>query len=77
MRLYVYLLVFHDLISGLEHRCILHIDAFCHFHHFLQQLCAVPEKNKGTRYCRSGHHKMRRNAQICRHLAVQTWITAI
>lgn len=46
MRLYVYLLAFHDLISGLEHRRVLHFDAFCHFYHFLQQFCAIPKKNK-------------------------------
>lgn len=61
MCLYVYLLVFHDLISGLEHRCILHVDAFCHFHHFLQQLCAIPEKNKGACWCLSGDYKIMHN----------------
>lgn len=61
MCLYVYLLVFHDLISGLEHRCILHVDAVCHFHHFLQQLCAIPEKNKGTCWCLSGDYKIMHN----------------
>lgn len=51
----VYLLVSNDLISGLENWCVLHLDAFGHFHDFLQQLSAIADINKGM--CWSGNHK--------------------
>lgn len=37
-----YLLLLNNLISRLEDRCVLHYDAFSHFLHFFQQLCAIP-----------------------------------
>lgn len=64
MRLYVYLLAFHDLISGLEHRCVLHFDAFCHFYHFLQQLCAIPKKNKQKGHVSVNHKNNAKHSRI-------------
>lgn len=43
-----YLLLLHDLISCLEDRCILHLDAFSHLLHFLQELCAIPAKKRNV-----------------------------
>lgn len=43
--LQTYLLLLHNLISCLKNRCILHHNAFSHFLHLLQELCAVPAIN--------------------------------
>lgn len=43
----VHLLVFNDLIPGLENWCVLHLDALGHLHDSLQQLCAVADGDKG------------------------------
>lgn len=37
-----YLLLLDNLVSGLEDGGVLHLDAFRHVPHLLQELCAIP-----------------------------------
>lgn len=74
---HMYLLAFHDLISGLENWRILHLDAFGHFHHFVQQLRAVPDRNRRRVLWSVGPSQTHtQRGHIWRHRAVETEIAA-